>query len=179
MIIGLTGKSCSGKNFVGHLLERKGFKVMDLDRECAQLRKEHKDEILRIFGTYDSGELSKIVFSSPEKMHLLEQILYPRLKERILKCNYDLVINGATLYRSGFDSLCRFIIYVDAPFKVRLLRAISRDNITEEEFKKREALQADIDTHSVSYRCPVYVLDNTDCVREQDLDKILTDLQGS
>lgn len=174
MIIGLAGKSCSGKNYVGTLLSHKGFQVMDLDVECAKIRRECRDDLLSVFGTYDSGELASIVFSDPEKLKQLEQIIYPRLKEVILECKYDLVINGATLHRSGLDEICSYIIYIDAPYDVRLKRALNRDKISEKDFRKRDSSQNDIDYRSVNYRCPVYVIDNTDGIKEQDLDRILT-----
>lgn len=179
MIIGLTGKSCSGKNFVSQMLSRRGFTVMDLDRECALIRRRCQTEILQVFNTQDPKEIAKIVFSDPQKRKQLEDILYPRLKEQILNCKYDLVINGATLHRSGFDGLCSYIIYVDAPYEVRCKRALKRDKITQEAFFNREQAQADIDYRTADYRCPVYVLDNSDSVKEEDLDRILTGRKDS
>lgn len=174
MIIGLTGKSCSGKNVVEQMLSRRGFTVMDLDKECAAIRRRCQTLIMQTFNTQDPKEIAQIVFSDPQKRKQLEDILYPRLKEQILSSKYDLVINGATLYRSGFDSLCSYIIYVDAPYEVRCKRALKRDKISQEAFANREQAQADIDYRTVQYRCPVFVLDNSDFVKEEDLDKILT-----
>ena len=38
MVIGLTGKSCSGKNEVGLILEKQGLKVWDLDTMEKRIR---------------------------------------------------------------------------------------------------------------------------------------------
>ncbi len=174
MIVGLTGKSCSGKNYVAKSLKALGFTVWDLDREAAKIRNSMKDEVLKQLGTYDARELRELVFQNPEKLHVLEKIIYPVLQKKILCYRYDLVINGATLHRSGFDTLCKFVIYVDAPYEERLKRAKKRDRITEKEFALREASQQDIDFRAVKYRCPVHVLDNTSGFTPEDLDRALT-----
>lgn len=179
MVIGLAGKSCSGKNFAGDILKRYGFTVWDLDEECAKIRKSEKDKILALFGTYDAKELGKIVFSDEKKLRLLEGVIYPELKKKIEAFKYDLVLNGATLYRGGFDAMCSFLIYVDAPYEVRLERAKVRDRISEEDFAKREAAQTDVDYKNVTYRCPVFVLDSTEGIKVQDLDRILNFRQQS
>ncbi|MBQ5392177.1 MAG: hypothetical protein IIU44_07385 [Spirochaetales bacterium] len=43
MIIGLVGKSCSGKNFVGGILEKAGILVWDLDVMCHEGLVENAD----------------------------------------------------------------------------------------------------------------------------------------
>lgn len=175
MLIGVTGKSCSGKNHVCRTLSSKGFEVWDLDREAEKIRKEQSSEILEKFGTTDKAELAAIVFSNPEKRQELENIIYPRLIQKIKDYKYDLVINGATLYRSKLDELCSFIIYVDASFETRLDRAKKRDNVTEEAFAKRDSAGSDIDYRDVDYRCNVYVLNNESAKESaiiEGLDKI-------
>lgn len=179
MILGLSGKSCSGKNHVGLLLSERGLTVWDLDREAQRIRQDKHDEIIRIFGTTDPKEISRMVFTDPKRLKELENIIYPTLRERILSFEGDLVINGALLYRSGFDELCTAIIYVDASFEKRLERALVRDSVTKEAFCLREKAQSDVDYRTVSYRCPVFVLDNEKDVSPSDLDKVLSALQLS
>lgn len=162
MLIGLTGKSCSGKNYVSDYFSRKGFEVWDLDREAAKIRKQKHKEITAAFGTTDSAKLRTIVFSDSEKLETLQNIIYPALIQKIKNCKYDLVINGATLKRADLDLLCSFIIYVDAPYEIRLKRAVKRDGITEAEFAKRENAQDDVDYRKVRYACPVYPIDTTE-----------------
>ena len=160
MVIGLSGKICSGKNYVGRLLGSRGFEVWDLDREAEKIRKARRTEIFNAFGTTDSEELSRKVFSDPKDLKTLEDIIYPELRQKIEAYPFDLVINGALLNRSGFDSLCSFIIFVDAPYEIRKQRAVSQRHMTEEEFERRNNSQ--IDVSPASYTCPVRVLVNTD-----------------
>lgn len=169
MLIGLTGKSCSGKNIVSKYFSRKGFEVWDLDREAEKIRKEKRSEVLAVFGTTDSKKLASIVFSDSEKLKKLEQIIYPQLVSKIKEFKYDLVINGATLKHAGLDSLCSLIIYVDVSYETRLKRACERDGISEAEFSLRDAAQSDVDFRKVKYDCPVYPVDNEkDCTAQLD-----------
>ncbi len=172
MIIGLVGKSCSGKNYVGEILEKQGLLVWDFDKMCHEGLYENLDAVVRVFGpevvsvvdgktVVSRKAIGRVVFSNPGKRTELEGILYPWLKEKILAWkagNPDgvLVINGALLYRAGFHLLCDCIIYVDAPYEVRRDRALERDGITEEQFRLREDSQMDVDFRDVDYIVPVY-----------------------
>lgn len=175
MLIGITGKSCSGKNYVASILQRRGFTVWDLDKEAEKIRKRHSKEIKAIFGTCDKKIIADIIFSDKSKRNALENIIYPSLVEKIRSYNYDLIINGATLKRAGLDNICDFIIYVDAPFTLRQKRAILRDNISPIQFEQRENNQCDIAPTDIKYNCPVFTVTNVeqhDSVEEQ-LSKLL------
>ena len=165
MIIGLVGKSCSGKNVVGSILEKNGILVWDLDKMCHEGLEENAEVVTKVFGCVSRKEIGDIVFSDPSKRKELEAILYPYLERKILAWKASnpgkvLVINGALLYRAGFHRLCNAIIYVDASYEVRLSRAVNRDGISGEAFLLREKSQADVDYRNVDYEVPVYVVDN-------------------
>lgn len=176
MVIGLTGKSCSGKNYVGELLESKGLEVWDTDKMCHDGLNINIRAIVSEFGeeVLDKSEksaavsrpaLGKLVFSDPRRRKALEDILYPWLREKIvswMEGNPDgiLVLNGALLYRSGFCELCKAVIYVDANYGVRLRRAVERDGLDEKTFLKRENSQKDVDFRDVTYPVPLFVISN-------------------
>lgn len=176
MIIGLVGKSCSGKNCVGGILEKAGILVWDLDVMCHEGLVENADAVRDAFGpeavTVSDGKVSvsrrvigKVVFADPSKRAALELILYPWLENKIRQWDADnpdgvLVINGALLFRAGFHRLCCAVIYVDASYEVRLSRAMERDGITEEAFQLREKSQTDVDYRNVDYGVPLYVVTN-------------------
>ena len=165
MIIGLVGKSCSGKNVVGSLLEKERILVWDLDKMCHEGLEENAKAVTKAFGGISRKEIGRVVFSDPAKRAELEAILYPYLERKILEWKASnpgkvLVINGALLYRAGFHRLCDAIIYVDASYEVRLSRAKERDDISEEAFLLRERSQADVDYRDVDYEVPVYVVSN-------------------
>ncbi len=176
MIVGLTGKSCSGKNQVGTILKEKGMEVWDLDVLAHDGLYANSDAIIKLFGPdivyHEDGKdiisrkaIGKVVFSDPGMRKKLEDILYPWLRGLILDWKNShpdgkLVINGALLYRSGFNAMCDFIIYVDADFDVRLERAVARDGISEEVFRLREQSQKDVDFRDVDYGVPLAVVTN-------------------
>lgn len=166
MVIGLAGKSCSGKNEVGNILAEKGFRVWDLDNLAHRGLEENREAVAAVFGPDTSrAAIGRIVFCDPSMRRRLEDILYPWLEKKITEwkeANPDsvLVINGALLYRARFNLMCSAVIYVDAPFDVRLRRALRRDGVTEEQFRLREESQADVDFRTVDYGVPVYVIDN-------------------
>ena len=168
MVIGLTGKSCSGKNEAGNILARAGLEVWDLDRIAHRGLEENREAVEAVFGPDISRPaIGRIVFRDPEKRRQLEGILYPWLGKKISAWKDEnpdgvLVINGALLHRAGFHLLCDCIIYVDAPFNVRLERALQRDGVTEEQFRLREGSQDDVDFRVVDYKVPVHVILNVD-----------------
>ena len=191
MVIGLTGKSCSGKNEVGLILEKEGLKVWDLDVMAHDGLLANLDAVTAAFGpgvvSYDSGlpevsrkAIGKVVFSDPSKRKELEGILYPWLEKRISAwkdSNPDgvLVINGALLHRAGFIKLCDAVIFVDAPYGVRLARAMARDGISEEAFRLREDSQQDVDYRDVDYKVPVSVVLN-DALNFAELHRQVADI---
>ena len=176
MVIGLTGKSCSGKNYVGDILASKGLEVWDTDKMCHLGLNDNIRAIVSEFGEdvvvstggrpeVSRSALGKIVFSDPQRRKALEDILYPWLGEKVIRwieSNPDgvLVLNGALLYRSGFCGLCKAVIYVDASYEERLKRAIERDGLDEEAFLMRENSQQDVDFRDVTYPVPLYVISN-------------------
>jgi dephospho-CoA kinase len=58
--------------------------------------------------------------------------------------------------------MCDAVIFVDAPFDVRLKRALGRDGVTEEQFRLREGSQDDVDYRVVDYVVPLHVISNGD-----------------
>ena len=172
MVIGLTGKSCSGKNYVGQILSDLGLEVWDTDRMCHDGLNENIRAIVSEFGEgVVQGEivsrpaLGRLVFADPERRRALEIILYPWLRKKVeewIAGNPDgiLVLNGALLYRAGFCDLCECVIYVDASYETRLRRAMERDGLDEKAFMLREMSQQDVDFRDVTYPVTLYIVSN-------------------
>ena len=179
MVIGLTGKSCSGKNYVGQVLEGIGLEVWDTDRMCHDGLNENIRAIVSEFGegVVQGSEVSrpalgKIVFSDSERRKALEDILYPWLRKKVeewIAGNPDgiLVLNGALLYRAGFCDLCECVIYVDASYETRLRRAMERDGLDEKAFMLREMSQQDVDFRDVTYPVTLYIVSNNESNSEE------------
>ena len=150
--IGLTGNIASGKSEVEKIFLKKGFIVVDLDKISHQLL-ENNDEVkmsvLNKFNTLNRIELAKIVFGDLNKKKILEDIIYPKLKEYIInlfKINNDkrvVIISGALIYEAGFNELFDKIIFVDANKDLRLKRLMKRNNLDKETALKRINCQND------------------------------------
>ena len=94
MLIGLTGRSGSGKSTVCRLFGKEGFEIIDCDEIVHRLYRSpvYCAKIAEIFGKHcvkdgavDRSALSAIVFSDPEKLALLNTIASSFIKKAILR----------------------------------------------------------------------------------------------
>ena len=141
MVIGVTGKYCAGKSTVSQLLQEYGFSEVDVDKIGHAVLEEEKERVIMVFGkqildqqgAIDRGRLGKIVFKNKRKRKKLEAILHPLMRKKIedilneLRGNY--IINAALLFQMKLHLLCDFVIFVCAPFWLRLKRALQRDKL--------------------------------------------------
>ena len=91
MIVGLTGRSCSGKDRVASLLDDR-FTVIDEDGLGHVALDANRDRIVEAFGEdiltegkVDRKKLGPKVFSSPEALKTLESISHPWMVEETLR----------------------------------------------------------------------------------------------
>ena len=157
MIIGLTGKSCSGKDYVAHLFGEE-FVVIDEDKLGHVALDNNREKLVAAFGDaiitdgrVDRKKLGPIVFSDKEKLEKLNSISHPWMMAETLRLCREAesegkiaVINAAILEKMGFVPYCNEVVLVSSPYSERLKRAVMRDKITPEAFEKREENQKDI-----------------------------------
>lgn len=159
MIIGLTGKSCSGKNAFARMMDSDKFQIIDEDKIGHIALREKKDALVEAFGSsiiapdgnIDRKKLGPIVFSSEDKLLKLNSIVHPYMVEYTLKLCKEIsdsgkvpVINAAILEEMGFVPYCNEVVLVLSKYENRLMRAKSRDGISDEAFKRRSEAQNDI-----------------------------------
>jgi dephospho-CoA kinase len=143
MIIGLTGTYCSGKNYVGRLLEERGLPVLDVDKLGHRALETEKSAILERFGEdildregrIDRKLLGTRVFGKPGELAALEAIVHPAANRETLawiegQGGKNCVINAALLHRSSAFKTLDAVILVEAPLCTRLLRARRRDRLS-------------------------------------------------
>lgn len=124
------------------LLEERGFLVLDVDKLGHQALDEEKDAVAARFGpqvltptgAVDRRYLGRLVFGDKKSLAALEEIIHPtanRLTENWIRSNraQPLAVNAALLHRSSVFQDLDFIILVQAPWLVRLLRALRRDRL--------------------------------------------------
>jgi dephospho-CoA kinase len=153
MVIGLTGRYCSGKGSAARAFASLGFRVVDADDLSHEVLAEKAEQVIREFGpsvraskstsggakstsggAVDRRALGRIVFADPVARIRLEAILYPeitkRIKRFIAEGSRDVVINAPLLQRAGLQSICDALVFVTAPALVRLFRAMRRDGLS-------------------------------------------------
>ena len=144
--IAITGNIASGKSTVERILEELGFDVYDTDKIAHEIL-ENSEEVKETFGTINRAEIAKIVFNNKEKLAILESIIHPKVKEKILEI-FDkelevVFISVPQLFEAGFENLFDKIIFVTADENIRKERLIARNSYTPEEALKRIKAQND------------------------------------
>jgi dephospho-CoA kinase len=172
-IIGLTGPYCAGKNFIGRLLEERGLPVLDVDKlghraieagRAAILERFGRD-ILDTGGAIDRRLLGQKVFGSPEELAALEGIVHPlanRMTDEWIaeQGERPYVINAALLHRSSVFEKLDYILLVQAPVLIRLLRARKRDGLPLGQLLRRFKSQKDFASQYLAKKADIYIIEN-------------------
>ncbi len=148
-IIGLTGPSGAGKTLFSFFLCAKGCPCINADELYHSMlippsilldaiRREFGDEFFNENGELDRKALGKLVFSSKEKLELLNATVLPLVIEKMQKIANDyekngakiLVIDAPTLFEAGYDKSCDITVSILAPENIRVERISERDEIS-------------------------------------------------
>jgi dephospho-CoA kinase len=173
MLVGLTGLSCCGKNYIAALLEKRGAAVLDVDKLGHIALEEQKEKIIERWGSgvLDSDKkisrkiLADIVFSDPKEIAALEDIVHPMantLTDKWISENKNkiCIINAALLHKSSAFSRLDYMIIVRAPFLIRLLRAKKRDGISFLQILRRFKNQKKFFTQYFKKNADISIIDN-------------------
>ena len=181
MLIGLSGPMAAGKNLAGEILEKMGCAVIDADITAHIALENTKQQVLATFGaeaaqrnikllnadgTINRKALAQIVFASQEALEKQEAIIHPevsRLLELFIAEHPDktCVINATVLNKVPLAAKCNFIIYVDAPFIIRLIRAKKRDKHSIFHLLKRFSSQKELYAQYQKLNVDIYRVRNT------------------
>ena len=159
-VIGLTGGIASGKSSIAKRLEKLGAQIINADlvgHSVYEPGTEAYDEIIQHFGdsvlnsngSINRTILGSIVFSSSDKLHLLNTIVWPKImekiKERISMIAAEgarvCVVEAALLLEAGWDAVVDEIWVSVIPEGEAVRRLGERNELSEEEAKKRLASQ--------------------------------------
>ncbi|MGA2639404.1 MAG: dephospho-CoA kinase [Spirochaetia bacterium] len=156
MVVGLTGRYCSGKGTAARAFASHGFRIVDADDLSHEVLAERAAQVIQEFGPgarapdggVDRRAVGRIVFADPAARTRLEAILYPDITERIRQYvaedDRDVVINAPLLQRAGLQSMCDALVFVTAPALVRLVRAMRRDKLSLRDAWARINAQKDV-----------------------------------
>lgn len=179
MLIGLCGKSGSGKSTVARSLVNSKPNIVhcDIDKIGHEVIKKDnvQKELVAYFGTsiltdevIDRSKLSKLVFSSKVKMKRLESITWKHMQVMINDFiitheNKIIILDWALLYKTEYFNKCDIKVLIDVPYEIRKERAIKRDMISEEKFDLREQASIAYDNSKFD----VVITDNVDELRKK------------
>ena len=160
-IIGITGAIGSGKSTAAIFLKKKvNAYYFDADLEA----KNHlmssaktQEKIIAAFGrekimkndSFNLQLLASVAFKNKFNQRLLNQIIWPEvyllIKSTIIyakKNNFkNFIVDAALLIEANFNHLFNYIILITAPEKIRIERALKRNNLSLNQIKKRNMLQ--------------------------------------
>ncbi|MCB1878025.1 MAG: dephospho-CoA kinase [Chromatiales bacterium] len=145
-VVGLTGGIGSGKSTVAALFAELGVPVVDTDiiaREVVapgqpglrEIVDHFGTTILREDGTLNRAALRERVYSDRNQRKLLERLLHPRIRERMLTqiaalhSDYCLAVIPL-LMESGQQHVVDRILVVDLPRAEQIKRVMARDSLS-------------------------------------------------
>ncbi len=163
-LVGVTGGLGSGKSTVCHLLANMGCALFEADRVAKEMQLTDAEVIAgikTIFGDgiysrdadgdllLDRKTIASIVFSSPDKLQALNQLIHPKVftafalaiddaRQRGVKI---LVKEAAILFESGGSKGLDAVVVVTADEQTRIARAVLKGMGTAEEIARRLAAQ--------------------------------------
>lgn len=195
-IIGLCGRSGSGKGYVCERFWRLGIPCIDTDavyRELTAPGAEMSELTRELAGTFgsavvrpdnslDRSVLADIVFGGADKSALesLNAISHKHILARTdeLLAQYErqgmslAVVDAPVLFESGYDAKCDITVCVTAPEEKRIRRIMRRDGIDEDSARRRLAAQKD-DSELAVLCDEIIVNDGDDAALDAQLDRII------
>lgn len=195
-IIGLTGPSGAGKTLFSFFLCAKGCPCINADELyhsmlippsilLDSIRREFGDEFFNENGELDRKALGKFVFSSKEKLELLNATVLPLVIEKMQKIANDyekngaklLVIDAPTLFEAGYDKSCDITVSILAPENIRVERISERDEISIDDAVLRTNAQKN-DSFYYERSDRIIINDSTEDALKEKANALICELLG-
>lgn len=166
IIIGLCGRSGSGKTTVCKAFEEFGIRSVDTDavyRELTASRdgkpsalvqriaEEFGDTVISSDGSLNRRALASAVFGvgNEDRLEMLNSITHGPILDKSTELaeqffaegTRGVIVDAPALFESGFDKSCDRIICISAPDDVLVHRITARDGITEDAARRRLSSQ--------------------------------------
>lgn len=157
VVAALTGSIATGKTVVlDYFRDNLGFKVVSADSVGHEILKNAEiiEKIGRTFGpdvikngSIDRKILGKIVFSDKAELLKLNEITHPAILQKTFEIIDEIsetspvILEAAILIEAGWHKYFKTVMLTWCKPEIQLDRLMTRDNISEEEAKKRIASQ--------------------------------------
>lgn len=154
-VVGITGGMGSGKTTVCDALAALGYAVYDADARAKGLMNDNgplKTAVAAAFGpgaylpdgSLNRPFLAQTVFNDENALQTLNALVHPAVKNDFSAWHAAqnperkfVFKEAAILFEAGTNAGCHAVVYVSAPESVRVLRAMQRDGVSEEQVRKR------------------------------------------
>jgi len=161
----LTGGIGTGKSTVASFLKMFGYKIIDADEISKKVFEEKKEKVLEIFGTAERKELRNIVFNDKEKLKILEDLILPEVKKRVINLAKKYEKDGVKYFvdlplfyeKQNYPEFNKVLV-VYAPKSLQIKRVMQRDNVNEKEALSILNNQLDIE---IKKQKANFVIDNS------------------
>ena len=191
MLVGLCGRSGSGKGYVSRMFKLCGIPSIDTDAVYCEMTSATEQlspcmkELVERFGEQilsDDNSLNRVVMRSlvfgedKEALSDLNTITHKHILTRTEEIASELYNDGAkivlidapVLYESGFDAKCEAVVCVTAPEETVISRIMERDGISREAAMAR--LKTQISADSLAARAD-FVIAN-DCEKDELISRV-------
>lgn len=160
MIIGVMGKSGSGKTYFSNLLNKNhNFTVIHVDEVVHKIlnQLDFKEAFIKKYNTQflsknleiDRKKLGDYLFASKERMNAYNDFIYPwvekEIDEIIKTSQKPIIIDWMQLPITKYFEKCDKKILLCASSDIRLKRVKNRDQISDDYYKKREDFMLEYD----------------------------------
>ena len=145
MIIGITGKSGSGKStYAEKLSKQNGYFIIKIDDIGHKVLEydDVKSKLLEIFGTTDRKQIGDLVFTHRHLYENLSNLVWRDMKKEIdelLAVHDNAILDWILLPHTRYWKLCDKKILVVANESERKSHVINRDHISAEYLAKRDS----------------------------------------
>ena len=177
--IGITGGIATGKSAIGDFLKsKKDIPILDADEYSKEVLTPGKITTRIVIDKYgekillketnaeaiDRRKLAKIIFSNKKERKWLEELILPKVKEKIIleidKYHKSKLIGMVIplLFERKYEFLCSEVWVVTCKIEQQYKRLIERDSITEAEARLRINSQLDLETKQI---LADFVIDNS------------------
>ncbi len=178
-VIAVVGPMAAGKNYICSQMQAQGWAAVDADLLVHDAIELVKERILDTFipyaeeqnlklkkedGSIDRRALGQLLFSFPELLKVQESMVYPIIIKWIndfIEEHEKTIINATVLYKTPeLLNKCEKIVFVTAPFMIRLRRARRRDHLSYRQIFRRFRAQKNLLQEYQKSGIPIEIIKN-------------------